>query len=89
MDTPKHHDFENLDRLNPQIHYGIETRWAILETPPQSIDDLIHSSFTTDQSMSFQFEDGDSGKTVYFCCCWVNIEGARGPWSEIKSAVIS
>jgi hypothetical protein len=33
-------------------------------------------------------EDTDRGKTVYFCLCWENNRGEKGPWSEIVFAVI-
>jgi hypothetical protein len=71
----------------PGIH-GAEICWAILDHPPLSVDELIHSSFDTRSPFKLTFDESDRGKTVYFCLRWENTRGEKGPWSEIVMAII-
>jgi hypothetical protein len=75
-------------KAKPPGQHGVEIRWAILETPPRSIDDLIHSNFDTHTPFTLAFDEFQRGKTVYFCLCWENTRGEKGPWSEIINAII-
>jgi hypothetical protein len=72
----------------PAGQHGAEIRWAILDTPPASLAGLIHSSFDTRTPFTLAFDESERGKTVYFCLCWENTRGEKGPWSEIQSAII-
>jgi hypothetical protein len=71
----------------PGMH-GVEARWAILDTPPATIEELLHSGFDTRTPFVLNFEENQRGKTVYFCLCWENNTGEKGPWSEIVKAII-
>jgi hypothetical protein len=83
------YDLDNaLSKAKPFGQHGVEIRWAILGAPPRSIDELIHSSFDTHSPFVLSFDEYDRGKTVYFCLCWENTRGEKGPWSEIFSAII-
>jgi hypothetical protein len=81
-------DLNSLRRAKPYGQHGAEIRWQILSSPPTSVNDLIHSAFDTHSPFMLTFDDTDRGKTVYFCLCWENTRGEKGPWSEIVSAVI-
>jgi hypothetical protein len=72
----------------PVGQHGAEIRWAILDTPPVDVKDLVHSSFNTRTPFTLEFEEHERGKTAYFCLCWENTRGEKGPWSEIVSAII-
>jgi hypothetical protein len=67
---------------------GVELAWAILPAPPKSYADLVHSTFDTRSPYFFQFDLPEAGKTLYVCARWENTRGQKGPWSDIKSAVI-
>jgi hypothetical protein len=75
-------------KAKPAGQHGAEIRWAILGSPPTKIDDLIHSSFDTRTPFTLQFDEDQRGQKIYFCLCWENTRGEKGPWSEIISAVI-
>jgi hypothetical protein len=75
-------------KAKPAGQHGAEIRWAILESPPKKIDDLVHSSFDTRTPFTLEFDEDQRGKTVYFCLCWENTRGEKGPWSEIVNAII-
>jgi hypothetical protein len=75
-------------KAKPAGQHGAEIRWAILDTPPVDVKELIHSSFDTRTPFTLEFEGHECGKTVYFCLCWENTRGEKGPWSKIVSAVI-
>lgn len=79
------HRHSNAKPLGQQ---GAEIRWTILDHPPTSIDELIHSSFDTHTPFILDFDENQRGKTVYFCLRWENTRGEKGPWSEIISAII-
>jgi hypothetical protein len=75
-------------KAKPAGQHGAEIRWAILDTPPVDVKELIHSSFDTRTPFTLEFEGHECGKTVYFCLCWENTRGEKGPWSKIVSAII-
>ncbi|MDR0559698.1 MAG: hypothetical protein LBG92_05975 [Prevotellaceae bacterium] len=81
-------DSANRSKAKPDGQHGVEIKWGILETPPSSIDDLPHSAFDTHTPMTLSFDENQRGKTVYFCLCWENTRGEKGPWSEIISAIV-
>jgi hypothetical protein len=55
---------------------------------PVSGEELPHSKFTKRRKERFDFEQGDSGKTVYFCIRYENSKGEPGPWGPIFSSFI-
>jgi hypothetical protein len=85
------HFFErasNHKKGKPAGQHGAEIRWAILDTPPTRWDELIHSEIDTNSPFTLVFENDMRGKTLYFALRWENTRGEKGPWSEIKSAII-
>ncbi|MDR1420002.1 MAG: hypothetical protein LBI86_06485 [Treponema sp.] len=77
---------------------GVRIHLGILDSPgargafrifslPVTGDDLPHSVFTRRKKYRFDF-DGLSGKTVYFCLCYENGKGQRGPYGPILHAII-
>ncbi|MDR2626746.1 MAG: hypothetical protein LBC40_01780 [Dysgonamonadaceae bacterium] len=72
----------------PDGVHGVEICWAILLSPPASVDELIHSTIDTRSPYTLVFDESDRGKTVYFCLRWENRRGDKGPWGEIVSAII-
>jgi hypothetical protein len=83
------HDEEQGTRnAKPFGVHGVEIAWAILDTPPTSYTDLVHSAFDTRSPYTFQFDLSDAGKRLYCCLRWENTRGIKGPWSEIVSAII-
>ncbi|MDR1524891.1 MAG: hypothetical protein LBS79_06510 [Tannerella sp.] len=75
-------------KKKPEGQHGAEIRWVILQEPPQSIDELIHSAFDTHTPFTLAFDEKQRGEKVYFILRWENTRGEKGPWSEIVSAVI-
>jgi hypothetical protein len=77
------------DRRGKPAHvHGVELRWALLDNPPQSVEDLIKSAFDTASPYTFKFDEADRGKTLYICPCWENNKGEKGPWGEIVKAIV-
>ncbi|MDR1552305.1 MAG: hypothetical protein LBS69_02425 [Prevotellaceae bacterium] len=75
-------------KAKPAGQHGAEIKWAILDAPPATLGDLNQSSFDTHTPFTLQFDENQRGLTVYFCLCWENTRGEKGPWSEIVSAII-
>jgi hypothetical protein len=75
-------------RARPAGQLGAEIRWMISDTPVVAAADLIHSSLDPHTPFTLEFSGHDRGKTVYFCLCWINTRGQKGPWSVIKNAII-
>jgi hypothetical protein len=87
--TLHYKDSESLkSQAKPAGVHGAEIRWAILEAPPVTTDDLIHSEFSTRTPHTFIYEENLRGKTVWFRLRWENTRGEKGPWSELYSAII-
>jgi hypothetical protein len=72
----------------PEGQHGVEVRWAILDEPPTTVEELIHSSFITHSPLILTFDENQRGKKVYFCLRWENTRGEKGPWSDIFNAII-
>jgi hypothetical protein len=79
---------QNTKKAKPAGVHGAEIRWAILDAPTVDVEDLTNSSFDTRTPFTLEFKGHERGKTVYFCLCWENTTGEKGPWSEIVSAII-
>jgi hypothetical protein len=75
-------------RAKPAGQHGAEIRWMISDTPPVDWDDLLHSDINTHTPFILDFEYSQRGQTVYFALRWENTAGKKGPWSEIRSAMI-
>jgi hypothetical protein len=72
----------------PAGQHGAELRWGISDTQVIDAEDLSHSAFDTRTPFTLTFQGHDRGKTVYLCLRWENTRGEKGPWSDIKSAII-
>jgi hypothetical protein len=72
----------------PEGQHGVEVCWAILDSPPTTIEELTHSSFVTRSPLILSFDENQRGKKVFFCLRWENTRGEKGPWSDIFSAII-
>jgi hypothetical protein len=72
----------------PANVHGLECLWAIAETPPKEIEELLHSSFATRSPLELVFNESDRGKRVYFAVRWESGTVKKGPWSEIYSGII-
>jgi hypothetical protein len=81
-------DLDATSKAKPHEIHGAEICWAILDHPPLSVDELIHSSFDTRSPFTLTFTESERGKAVYFCLRWENTRGEKGPWSEIVMAII-
>lgn len=55
---------------------------------PASGRELPHSRFTHRKKDRFDFDQEDSGKTVYFCIQYENAKGEEGPWGPLFSSII-
>jgi hypothetical protein len=79
---------QNTKKAKPAGVHGAEIRWAILDAPAVDVEDLTNSSFDTRTPFTLEFKGHERGKVLYFCLCWENTTGKKGPWSEIASAII-
>jgi hypothetical protein len=70
------------------MSYSALIRYAVLDKPPKSIDELTNTVVSPQPSHTFEFTEEEQGKTIYFAICWQNENGECGPYSEIKSAII-
>ncbi|MDR0687022.1 MAG: hypothetical protein LBF79_06170 [Dysgonamonadaceae bacterium] len=72
----------------PYGYNGAYVVYAILPSPPESIAELNLNILATRTPHIMEFEEGSSGKRVYFAICWQNEKGQNGPFSPIQSAII-
>ncbi|GHU57074.1 hypothetical protein FACS189442_5990 [Spirochaetia bacterium] len=75
-------------RGKPTHVHGVELRWALLNNPPSSVEDLTKSAFDTASPYTFTFDEAERGKALYICPCWENGKGDKGPFGEIVKAII-
>ncbi|MDR1326470.1 MAG: hypothetical protein LBK00_10585 [Treponema sp.] len=72
----------------PKFVHGLECQWVIMDEPPTSIEDLIHSAFATRSPLELTFDEDQRGKRVYFVVRWESGTVKKGPVSDIFSAII-
>jgi hypothetical protein len=72
----------------PHGVHGLEIRWLMADTPPVDWSELSHSEFATRSPLKLSFEGHDRGKWIHLAGRWENSRGAKGPWTEIISAII-
>jgi len=72
---------------DPDAH-GLELIWAVLDHPPASLAELIHSSFETASPITLSFDISMRGKILYYAARWENGTARKGPWTEVEFAVI-
>ncbi|MDR0667391.1 MAG: hypothetical protein LBF90_02080 [Prevotellaceae bacterium] len=75
-------------KARPHGQRGVVVQWAVGDEPPDSLTAFPHTTFVARSPATLEFPYGDRGKTVYFCLCWENTRGERGPWSLVASAII-
>jgi hypothetical protein len=67
---------------------GAVLRWVMQDTPPAEIGALNKWELDTQSPFTLDFDESERGRKVYFCAAWQNPTGAKGPWSDIVSAII-
>jgi hypothetical protein len=79
---------DSLRKARPHGQRGMVIRWMIRDTEPAQIEDLINVGFDSRSPFVLEFDEPNRGKKVYFCMCWENTRGEKGPWGKIFSAII-
>jgi hypothetical protein len=73
----------------PEHVAGMELRWAMLDSPPEHVSELVNSSFDTKSPLDLSFDLNDRGKRVFMMGRWeIHREGMKGPFSPIIDAII-
>ncbi|MDR3247071.1 MAG: hypothetical protein LBT50_11660 [Prevotellaceae bacterium] len=72
----------------PAHVYGAELKYVIADAKPVDMNEFTNSVIDTASPVNLTFKEEERGKTVYFCLCWVNTRGEKGPYSGIESAII-
>ena len=81
-------DHNKTTKAKPTGVSGAIIRWALLDTPPTCVEDLVNAKLDTASPFTVNFEENQRGKKVYICLAWQNTKGEIGPWSEIGAAII-
>jgi hypothetical protein len=82
-------DEKSARRGKPKGVHGIAVRWAILDHPPESIDELTNYAFDTNPPLTLTFDESQRGKRIYMAAAWeIEREGEKGPYGAIVEAVI-
>ncbi|MDR3351340.1 MAG: hypothetical protein LBN98_06865 [Prevotellaceae bacterium] len=82
------HDMGSESRAKPYGVSGAVIACAVLDAPPASPAALTRTALATRTPHVLEFTEEERGKRVYVAVCWQNGKGQRGPWSEIKSAIV-
>ena len=82
------HDSTTKTKAKPAGVRSCEICYAILDTPPTTNADLVHSVFSTHSFHLFTFDESQRRKNIYFILRWENTRGETGVFSEMISASI-
>ncbi|MDR2466174.1 MAG: hypothetical protein LBD35_02170 [Prevotellaceae bacterium] len=83
-----YHDSVLVSRAKPYGVHGAEIRHALLDSAPKTIDDIVHSDYSTRSPHILSFDENVRGKTIYLCLRWENNRGEKGPWGEIVKTTV-
>ncbi|WP_059369535.1 hypothetical protein [Treponema endosymbiont of Eucomonympha sp.] len=75
-------------RGKPEGAHGAEIRWVKRETPPESLDDLSNSVFSTRSPYELSFDLNERGKKLFIAARWENTTGEKGPWSDVIETAV-
>ena len=76
-------------RSKPKGVRGITFHWALLNEPPESLENLNKTVSKTSGPLTLEFEEDQRGKVLYISASWENSIGELGPWSEIAKTYIA
>jgi hypothetical protein len=81
-------DRGSTSRAKPRGMHGVNIYWCISDEPPAKMSDLSQYVFSRRSPCKFEFDYSQHGKRVWFCLCWINMAGQKGPRSPFYSAII-
>jgi hypothetical protein len=81
-------DENRAKRGKPDGVHGAKIGYALLDTPPATVDDLVRSAFDPHSPFKLSFQENERGKALYFALRWENAKGEGGPWSLIQKAIV-
>ncbi|MDR2792278.1 MAG: hypothetical protein LBB61_01245 [Treponema sp.] len=58
------------------------------DEPPVNHKSFTNSLFCSKPRFSFEFQEEDRGKKLYFSICWQAGGGDKSPWSDLEKAVV-
>jgi hypothetical protein len=86
--TIRYRDFGAPNWAKPEHVHGIEIRWAILESRPDTLDALVNVEIDTANPLTLTFDESERGQRIFVVARWYNNTAHAGPWSDIESAFI-
>jgi hypothetical protein len=75
-------------KAKPYGYDGAVIFWATRDTPPATPEELTKSELATRTPHTLIFDETLRGKTVYIALRWQNEKGQKGPWSDVKTALV-
>jgi len=75
-------------KAKPKGYSGAVIIWALSEQEPANNDAYPLHTLATRTPYTIEFDNHDSGKTVWVKIAWQNARGILGRFSEAKSAVV-
>ena len=81
-------DSASLKKAKPKGVNGAVIRYALLDTPPTDVNELINTLFDTQTPCPIEFIESQRGQKLYFCLAWQNTRGQNGPWGTIGMAIV-
>jgi hypothetical protein len=81
-------DREAENNAKPEGIRGVEMCWNLMDHPPLSEEELIHSAFSSSNRITLTFHESDRGKRIYFIFRWKSTSDKEGNFSEIYTVII-
>jgi hypothetical protein len=76
------------NNAKPKGMRGAEMCWIIMDRPPLSKSELVHSTFCSNNRIELNFDESDRGKRLYFMFRWETTATVKGEFGEIYSVII-
>jgi hypothetical protein len=67
---------------------GVVIVYDFCEEPPVNHKGFTNSLFSSKPHFSFEFQEEDRGKKLYFSICWQAGGGDKSPWSDLEKAIV-
>jgi hypothetical protein len=76
------------NNAKPKGIRGAEMCWNMMDHPPLSRAELIHSAFSSSNCIVLTFDESDRGKRIYFTLRWESTSDKKGGFSIIYSVIV-
>jgi hypothetical protein len=84
----KAYNAHELERGRPRGAVAYLLFWTLSRKEPVHLSGYTNTTYSSEPTVTLDFEFDQSGATVILCACWINVKGERSPLSKAVRVVV-